>query len=405
VLQRIWICGVVLAGCSGGKVDPDAGCEPDCEETAPTDDTGATEDTTEPADDTDPGSSQDDTASGDTAPPEDTDLPSYYNSDTGEVSCDSVTFTGLDGAVVDYTAAFTDGTEIELEDAGTLSFCPGEWFVRLTVKEADVDIVGLGETRDETVISAGELGTVLSFRGPGQTINLSNLVVERGAALGSGNRSSGGGLRCTDDTNINIQDVTFTRNRAYDGAAIYAAETCHVAIYDTLFADNDTVDDGAGVRIDGGSAEVYDSTFSGNTARDGAAAFTIYGDMSFENCIFEDNWASYYGGAMVNYYGTIEVRDSTFIDHSASISGGVFFTIGDLTLENVTLDTSTAREAAIYTYGSYGAVEGVDVTFIDSDPADIYVYATGGGPGGGGGAYDFEPNASFTCDNLGCETH
>ena len=401
MLQRVWIVSVLLVGCTDketAETADDTG-SPTIVDTATTDtnpeDTAPPEETASPEDTSPP----DDTA------PEDTDPPDYYKKqDTGDTLCATATasFTDASGVETDYTSEFTDGTEVLLEEDGTLAFCPGEWFVRLNVKEASVDIVGLGKTRDETVVSSGESGTVLSFRGPNQTINVSNLVVERGAALGSGNRSSGGGLRCADDTEVNVRDVTFTRNQAYDGAAIYVSETCRLTVDDSLFLDNDTIDDGAGIRVDGGTAEVTNSTFSGNTGRDGAAAFTIYGAMSFDGCTFEDNNVSYYGGAMVNYYGSIEVSDSTFTDHSASYSGGAIYTVGDLTLDTVTFDDSTGSDAAIYTYGTYGTLTGTDVTFTDSSPADVYLYGTGGGPAGGGGSYDFEPNASFSCAGSSC---
>lgn len=312
-----------------------------------------------------------------------------------------VTFTDKYGNETDYTEAFTEGTEVEIADDGTLLFCEGEWYVLLTVRESEVDIMGGGDDPGDTVLSSGESGTVLSFRGPDLEVSLSNLTVERGAALGTGNRSSGGGLRCTEDAEVTMTDMIFTRNQAYDGAAVFGDDNCTMYISDSEFVANETIDDGAAVRMDAGShAEIDGVLFKDNVARDGGALMAYSGSLEVTSCTFKGNRASTYGGAVWNYYGELYVADSTFEGSQASYSGGAMMLLGDTTLVNVVFDGSSAAQGgAIYSYGSSGTLRGEGVDFINSNPHDIYLYASGAG---GALTYDLGKGADFTCDNTGC---
>ena len=372
-----WLPLTLLVAC--GK---DLPAPPDADDTAATDTT--TDDT-----------AADDTAADDTGGP---DSATGGDTDTGEPeeSCGVVTFTGQDGVPVDLTQTFTDGDPHSLTEDGTLTFCAGDWFVRLTV-EARVEVFGLGRGPASTVLSGGEAGTVVLVRGAEASVSLENVTLDRGAALGVGNQRAGGGLRCEEGAAVSVRAAVFSNNVAYDGGALAATPGCDVTVEDTTFADNVSEDDAGAVRLDGLTATFRDVRFERNVARDCGALFINEADVLIEGAWFEGNVSTdTQGGAVLHYYGELTVRDATFVANDANGYGGAMTLFGDATLEDVTFtDNTTTEGGAIYTWTAYGELTCAGCSFTGNSPDDVATDL--------GGSYTFGADADFTCDAGGCD--
>ena len=402
MLRVSWIGVALIAGCSAEKVDettPEQGSEQE-----------RTYDTGVASPETDPG--EDSTEPDSTEPTSDVpvlnvplarrpDEPEHTQSDE-DGGC-GVRFTDARGVVWDYTDAFTEGAPVLLEDDGVLAFCPGEWLAQITVRDAEVTIMGLGDDRSETrLLGTGE-DRVLTLEGPELRVNLRELVVERSEVPGGSASPDGGGLWCGDGATVDIRGAAFAGNRARSGGAIAAESGCHVRVEATLFTANDATNEGGAVRIDETSAvAVYRASFTDNRARDGGVFYVSGGALLMEEVNLENNHVTYYGGALVNDHGAVEIREATFVNHSAVQLGGVLYNLGEAVLSDVTIDTAVDRNSAIFHYAAHGDLQGDSVTFIDVAPADVFVFGIGGWSSAASEVYDFAPGASFTCDTEGC---
>jgi hypothetical protein len=94
------------------------------------------------------------------------------------------------------------------------------------------------------------------------------------------------------------------------------------------------------------------------TAGNGGSGGGVYGhngcDITFKNCIFEDNSAAY-GGGVFNRSGHMTFTNCMFINNSASFDGGGIFNYGYLTLVNCSFGNNTAEKGE-YGNGSGGGI-------------------------------------------------
>ncbi|MFT5680753.1 MAG: putative outer membrane repeat protein [Myxococcota bacterium] len=303
--------------------------------------------------------------------------------------CPQVTFTNTAGAVTDMTTTFTQGTPTTITDDGTLLFCPGDWFVRLTAT-GSLSILGAG--REETTLSGGEQGTVLAVSGGALTVE--GVTIDRGRALGAGNKAQGGGVYCDDGASVRLSAVDFTNNHAFDGGAIFAIDDCAVTATDVSFVDNTADDDGGTICAwFGGSITLSGVSITGSTARDGGGIFVYQGALSLDGSTLSDNSASTNGGAILSYQSDLTISDTTLQGNQAQ-GGGAILSAGDAVLSSVTFANNQAEDGggAMLAYTST-TTTGTDCRFEGNSPNDISTT---------GGSYSFEALVSFYCDDLGC---
>ncbi len=343
------------------------------------------------------------TGDSDSAPPIDT--PSTRatgdTADTGDTGeppgCTTATFTAAaDGRVDDLTGIFTTGDFHTLDQEGTLAFCPGTWFVRLTVT-APVTVLGLGDTPEDTVLSGGESGTVLTAVGSQVALVVEGVTLDRGATDGIRNEQIAGGLTCGDSARVRVVDAVLSHHYAYDGAAIFAKSGCVLELEGVSFSDNEAEDDGGAVRVDTSTGTLTDVSFSGGEARDCGGLFAHESDVAIDGATFSGNLSrDSQGGAILHYYGTLSVRDAVFETNEANGQGGALSLFGDTVLEQVSFVGNRADTGggAIYLYPDHGTLTCTGCSFADNQPDDVGV--------DGVGSYVLGEDADFTCDSGGC---
>ena len=316
--------------------------------------------------------------------------------DTGEpyVACAEATFTGVDGKVEDLSAALTDGEDVVLSEEGTLAFCEGTWFVKLSI-EADVTVVGLGLDPGATVLSGGEQSTVVTVTGA--SVSVENVTLDRGAALGSwNNERGGGGLRCVEGGQVSIRDVVMSRHTAYDGAALYAGEGCHVDAEGLTMSDNVSEDDAGAARFDYATGDLRDIVVTGNSARDAGGLLLHESWLVIDGAVFSQNVSTdSQGGGVLHYFGTLSVSDAVFSDNEVNAQGGALSLFGDTTLEDVSfVDNTSTFGGGVYHYGGYGTLTCTGCSFSGNTPDEVQSDVSG--------SFDAPDDGSFVCDDEGC---
>jgi hypothetical protein len=332
------------------------------------------------------------------SPPADSGAPDDTADTTDtDTACTTAIFTDEDGEQTDLTEAMTLGTYTTLSDPGTLAVCPGTWFARLLIR-ADVAVEGLGDDRGQTILSGGESGTILDIGGPRQ-VTVRNLTLDRGAGLDVDHNSGGGGVYCEQNATVSIEDVTFSRGFANDGAGLYAV-SCTVEITDTEFIDNLSEDDGGALTLWQSTATLSGVRFENNTGLDGGAIALFSSDVVIEDTVITDNTSGYFAGGIWQYDSVLTLRD---VELSGNINtggdGGGLLASGTTTLERVTFSDNAAGEGGgVYVYFDT-ELTGTDCDFEGNSPQDIWVddYSEAGGV-----SMDAGLDYSFVCSGNAC---
>lgn len=331
-------------------------------------------------------------APGETAPIDEAGTPD----DTAEV-CATVTWTDEDGATADVTEVFRTGEYVTLDTPGTVSFCPGTWFARIVVR-ADVIAEGLGDSPDETILSAGELGTILDVAAADMTVG--NVTLDRGAGLDVAHNSGGGGIYCAEEGTVTAEDVVFSNSVANDGAGLYA-DSCTVTLRDVAFHDNASDDDGGALTLWYSTATLQSAAFSGNSALDGGAAAIFYSTAFLRDVAFSDNSSTHFAGGVWASESSIVVTDSIFEGNvNTGEQGGGLLINGQATLTGVSFhDNRALVGGGLFVY--YQAVltaDGCDFTGNLAEDVWVADYSEAGGYAMSPGA-----DASFACRDNRCE--
>ena len=316
--------------------------------------------------------------------------------DTGEpyVPCAEATFTDLKGEVEDLSELFTSGENVVLTEEGTLAFCEGTWFVKLSV-EADVTVVGLGLTPDATVLSGGEQSSEVTVTGA--SVVVENVTLDRGAALGSwNNERGGGGVRCVESGEVTLRDVVLSNHTAYDGAALYAGAGCHVDGESVTMSGNVSEDDAGAARFDYATADLRDVYVVGNSARDAGGFLLHESSVVIDGGVFSDNVSTdSQGGGVLHYFGTLSISRTVFDGNDVDAQGGGVSLFGDTTLEDVSfVDNTATYGGGIYHYGGYGTLTCTGCTFDGNTPDAVQSDVSG--------SFEVPGDGGFVCDEGGC---
>ncbi len=318
---------------------------------------------------------------------------------TSACATPTVTFTTSDGAVNDLTEFFTTGDYLTLGLDGTLAVCPGTWFSRVLVR-ANVTVVGLGDTPEETILSGGESGTILDVLGPDVSLDVSNVTLDRGAGLDVDHNSGGGGIYCEQQGVVTVRDSLFTNNFANDGAGMYT-QYCTVDLENVTFQDNLSEDDGGALTLWFSTATLNQVTITNNTALDGGAMAMFFSEATVTNSWFEGNTASIFAAGIWVNDSSITMADSTITGNTndGSDHGGGLVVDGSATLDRVNFTQNDAPlGGGLYVF--FGAtIEGTECGFSLNTPDDIYV---DDGSAGQGDSITAGGNYSFSCADNAC---
>lgn len=265
-----------------------------------------------------------------------------------------------------------------LPPTGTLSVCPGSYFVGLEDDAAGsvVDIVAPYGAEPSTTLdqnSRYNFGSTVWIQSPISVISLTDLYITGGkdtttGIAGSGVRLEGG--------SITIAGCTIQSNYGSQGGGLYNSGTATVD--HTTIAGNQSTGDGGGIwNAPGASLTVNDSVITGNVASDNGN-----------------------GGGLYLAGGVTEVTDSEIVANFAfgRDGGGIAMSSDAIgTLIRVKVDGNQATkqngggayltgEATLYVTGSAGSV--ANYGFTDNGAQEL-----------GGGVYITGEGASLQCTN------
>ncbi len=250
----------------------------------------------------------------------------------------SVTFddgTVMDGNQLGAYNTIREGVE-NVQDGWTVHIADGDYTGmdsrNITIEK---NITISGQSRDSTVINAGEAGRIFTVTGT---------------------------------ASVTIRNMTLSHGSEEDGGAVYIYEGSALNLRDCAFKDNRGTRNGGAIN-NSGSLTVSGTTFTGNSAQYGGAVYLNVNTMEAADCIFNDNHA-YRGGAIFNWYGGgLNISDSAFTNNSAAAAygsdgnnfgGAICLNAGDLTLTDTSFtDNSGYLGGAVYSdYGRFTIIGG-----------------------------------------------
>lgn len=326
--------------------------------------------------------------------------------DTGEpdpCATPTVTFIRADGREKDMSDYLISGDYLTLAEEGRLEVCPGEWFTRIRVR-ANVQIVGLGDAPEDTLLSGGESGTILDVAGPDVTVSVSNLQLDRGAGLDPDHNSGGGGLYCAQQGALELSDLLFTNNYADDGAALYT-EDCTVVGTNLTMRDNYSDDDGGALRLGRSTGSFDGLVMSGNSSLDGGAAAFFESTVSIQNAEISNNTGTNFAAGIWSNDNELTLTDVVFsgnVNNGSSHYGGALITRGNSTLNRVTFTSNSGPlGGGLFVYVD-STTQVINSDFSDNSPHDVYAHNGKGSNGYGGTTYTAGAAATFTCSNNTC---
>lgn len=383
---------LALAACGGDKPDgsgTDSARDSGSHGDSPSDDTGP--------DDSGPDDSGPDDTGPDDSSPDDSDPTDTADSvDTGETGQTAdpcaelgVSFTAPDGSTEDLSVLFAAGTAespavIPLRE-GSYGFCPGTWYVALSVDGGSVALSALSPGV-ETVLDGAGLVSVLQITGDA-SVSLRDLTVAHGvaSALSEAGSLAGGAVACAGESTLAMDGAILRDNQATVGGGIYSAD-CAVLIEDSELIGN-TADFGGAIFAGHGRLRLTSSALTDNSASSTGGAIDLEGLdgevlVELDDTRVEGNTSLYGGG--IALWGAASARcttagDGGFGANTAELGGGVM------------LSSAEAGTPSLVSVGC-GWGEGAD----DNSPDDVYIvdealsYA------------DYGTSAVFTCDHVSC---
>jgi len=343
----------------------------------------APEDTAQPEDsvvETDSGETGETGETGDTGEPEGC---------TGEPKA---LFTPVEGDVVDLTTPMRDGTFTTIDEPGTLTFCPETYYSRLLIR-ADVHVEGLGDAPEDTILSAGEQGTILDVSGA--LLTASNLTLDRGAGLDVDHNSGGGGIYCEAEGHVLGEDLIFTNNFANDGPGMYVT-SCTFDLSRAVFRDNYAEDDGGALTIWFSEGTLSDILFEDNEGLDGGAIAIFDSTVSATGLTIRNNTAHNFGGGVWSLGTELTLEDTVFEGNvNDGTNGGGLLIEDTATLTRVDFTGNDGvTGGGLFVYWD-AVVTGTDCDFADNTPDDIWVADYE--PEDYGHAIDAGEGYSFSC--------
>jgi hypothetical protein len=224
----------------------------------------------------------------------------------------------------------------------------------------------IGQNRDTTIIDGRSLGTVLTLAN-GLTITLYNFTITHGyASLGGGIYNPG---------QLTVENCIFKQNKGAVGGGI--ANCGDLILRNSILKYNHATNNGGGIHNAGATAiencqiifnnalngagifnsgllSITNSNISGNNADYGGAIFSAIGNVTLDNVSLDQNTAAGKGGAIFNSGNIIVKNNSIFRNNVALQEGGAIYNItGNLNITNSTLNNnkSSGNAGAVYNLG------------------------------------------------------
>lgn len=195
----------------------------------------------------------------------------------------------------------------------------------------------------------------------------------------------GGGLFT--DSEMAVNDVVFSGNRAFNGGGIYSSAP--VTITNSTFTGNIADNAGGGVFNGGAGSTLSHLVFTNNRAIDGAGAAGNW--MTLSDVTFSDNLASMRGGGFYVSGGSAALSDVTF-SHNRGGSGGIG---GGMCIEG----TNPVTLERVTFLNNYGATTGGGIGAWTGNVVLNGVTFQGNTASSGGAVGVANPGGSWTINN------
>jgi hypothetical protein len=270
-----------------------------------------------------------------------------------------VTFVTTGGTVTNWSTAFASGTSTaaytaSLTSSGTLSVCPGTYYVEIQASGADISIIGPYGSASTTLRSDAS-GSVVTAASTCTDLYVEGLTLYAGGTATYGASFHGGshGLRAV------LDDVVLEHGTASYGGCFYQSAGT-VDATDIAVQSCSATGNGGGMYLSSVTLSLTSSDLDGNTATSsGGGLYTYGGTATLDDVLFSGNTASassspYGGGGAYLASGTTTITDSTFTANLAYRGGGLMVYGGSATLTTSEIDTNTAwsRGGGLYAYSS-----------------------------------------------------
>ncbi|MGD9127712.1 MAG: right-handed parallel beta-helix repeat-containing protein, partial [Planctomycetia bacterium] len=184
---------------------------------------------------------------------------------------------------------------------------------------------------------------------------------------------NGGGIHNATGGTLNMLRTTVTENYSYlNGAGVFSVGTANIA--ESRIHNNETMVAGGGVVNSSGQMFIVNSTVSQNLATYCGGILHEGGTIHLLNSTIADNIA-YNAGGMLCASGTINITNSTITHNVAnSQGGGIFYGVGDLTLNNSIIALNEApSEPDFLQHAQIGAVSASNNLLGNGDSQTILV--------------------------------
>ena len=283
--------------------------------------------------------------------------------------------------------------------ADTIVFAASIEGMTLTLTQGELtlthDVAIDGDRNDDGVavtLSGGGTSRVLSVRGTGTSVALSDLTIRDGFSA-AGN---GGGIELRGEKlSLNFSRINMTDNRlgvlreqdAAAGAAIYAGTGSRLTVTDSSFSGNVAAPYGRGgaIAANGATVVIRGTVLERNVAMDGGAIAVSDSSLTLERSTVRDNAGSYYksgsGGGIKADNSTVVLTQSTISGNDARYAGGGIA----LQRSQASIDSCTIADNESNNYYGYGQGSGIDAYASTVSLANSTV------TGNGSGAYSGRP--------------
>lgn len=191
-------------------------------------------------------------------------------------------------------------------------------------------------------ISGNNAVRIFNWGVSGGNLLIRSVVLKNGLMTGT----SDGAVIYISTGSVQIENVDFVENEAYDGGAIYVAgSNANVKIINSNFTGNTATHAGGIIYLDGGNLTFQNNTVTENTSANLAGALLIdsLGSSVIENNTFQHN-STMNGGAiqLLSVSGaTITIRQNLFSENVASNYGGAIYENFGHTTTNLLIENNT----------------------------------------------------------------
>lgn len=200
------------------------------------------------------------------------------------------------------------------------------------------------------LVAASDIGnvTVSGFTFTGGNANGSGSA---DAAVGYAIERNGGGalfIYTNNNSELRLQNCTFTGNNAAYGGAIYNEVGSQTVVDRCIFDSNAVTDNGGAIYNYAANIDILDTKVSNNSAtREGGGFFNgrVASQAFVSGCIFTGNTAGNLGGGIHSTGAFTAVNSLLDNNECTTGSGGAFDFYGNATLVNLTIADNTAAVA------------------------------------------------------------